>query len=113
MITGRAMSAGDLRETILIKSFSEAQSGTGEVTSTASTLFSARAKVEPLRGAEFARMQLTQAQSDYRITIRKRGTTVEPEYQVVWGSKTLDVQSVIDIGAEGRWIELTCKERFD
>lgn len=113
MITGRPLSAGDLREAITIKSHSESRSGTGAVTDSPSTLFTARAKVEPLRGAEFARMAITQAQSDYRITIRKRSTAVEPEYTVVWGDKTFDVQSVIEIGAERRWIELLCKERFD
>lgn len=113
MIAGKYIGAGDLRETVTIKTHSESRSATGAVTKTPSTVFTARAKVEPLRGAEFARMAITQAQSDYRITIRKRGTAVEPEYTVTWGSKILDVQAVIEIGAENRFVELMCKERFD
>ena len=113
MIVGKYIGAGDFRESITIKGVTEGRSTTGAVTSTPTTIFTARAKVEPLRGTEFARMAITQAQSDYRITIRKRGTAVEPEYTVAWGSKTLDVMSAIEIGAEGRYIEMLCKERFD
>ena len=113
MITGKYIGSGDLREPVTLQSASSSQNGKGEVVDSWSTLFTTRAKVEPMRGAEFARMAITQAQSDYRITIRKRSTVVEPEFRVIWGSKTLDVQSVIEIGAERRFIELLCKERFD
>lgn len=112
MITGRPIGAGDLRETVYIKSSTEAQSGTGATTQTWSTLFTERAKVEPLRGAELARFQATAAQFDCRITIRDRGSTIKPEYQAVWGSRTFDILAAIPIGAEGRFIELMCKERF-
>lgn len=112
MITGRPMSAGDLRETITIKTVTETRGSTGEVLESPSTVFTARAKVEPLRGREAALMQQTQAMSDYRITIRDRGVTVLPQYEVTWGSQTFDIQAVIPIGAEGRFIELMCKERF-
>lgn len=113
MITGKYIGGGDLREPITIQRATATQNGKGEPVDTWATLLTTRAKVEPLRGAEFARMAITQAQSDYRVTVRKQATTLEPEYRVVWGSKTLDIQSVIEIGAERRFVELMCKERFD
>lgn len=113
MITGRAIGAGDLREPITIQSATDARTGTGAVTTTWATILTTRAKVEPIRGNELARMAQTQAQSDYRVTIRDQATAVKPQYQVVWSGKTLDINSVIPIGAESRWLELLCKERFD
>lgn len=112
MTSTSTIRAGDLRETVFIKTVTETRGNTGEVLETASTVFTARAMVEPLRGNELAQMQQTQSTVDYRVVVRKRSTAIEPQYTVTWGSKTFDIIHALDIGAEGRFIELLCKERF-
>ena len=112
MITGKYIGAGDLRETVTIQGASEGRSVTGAVTTTWPTIFTARAKVEPVRGMEAARLAQAQAMVDYRITIRKHpSNAVAPQQRLVWGSLAMDIQSVIEIGAEGRFVELMCKVR--
>jgi SPP1 family predicted phage head-tail adaptor len=110
-IVGKYIGAGDLREPITIQRFVETQSGTGGVILSPVTVVSTRAQVEPIRGVEAAQLAQAQAQADYRFWIRWRAG-IAPQQRLVWRSQEFDILSVRDPGAEGRYLELVCKERF-
>ena len=110
-IFGKFISAGDLRETVLIQQLTEARSGTGAVILTPSTIFTLRAKVTPVRGMEAAQLATADARSDIRVIVRyQSGITVK--HRLVWGGRDYDIQSAppLGLGAESRWLELMCVE---
>lgn len=108
-ITGLYVGAGDLREQVLIQSRSETRDALGGVVETWTTAYTRRAKVEPVRGMEAARLAQAEAKSDIRVWIRYQ-SGITPQMRLVWNSRNFDVQSVHEVGAEGRWLELMCKE---
>lgn len=108
-ITGLYISAGDLREQVLIQTRSEARTTSGGVQETWSTTYTRRAKVETVRGMEAANLAQSEAKSDIRVFIRYQ-SGITPQQRLVWNSRNFDIQSVHEIGAEGRWLELMCRE---
>lgn len=110
-IAGKFIGAGDLRETVIIQQFTETRTATGGVNYTASTIFTLRAKVEPVRGMEAAQLATADAKSDIRVTVRYR-SGITTKNRLVWGGREYDIQSAppLGIGAESRWLELMCVE---
>lgn len=72
------------------------------------------ADIEPLQGREFLEGRRQETELDTRIRIRYR-LGVLPGMRIVWasaesGSRTYDIQSVIEHGADRRELRLMCRE---
>jgi SPP1 family predicted phage head-tail adaptor len=113
MVSGKLTTAGDLRESIVIRRVTETRSATGAVIPGLTTVLTTRARVEPLQSMQMERPNMDQIQSmqQYVVTIRKRSVAVVPRYEILWRSRVLDIESVIEIGAEHRFLQMRCMER--
>lgn len=102
---------GELREQIVIQSQTETQDGTGDTRPVWSTVRTARAKVEPLRGEEQHQAGLGEnATADLRIWIRWDSTAITTEMRITWRSKELDIVSVQNLRYENEWFEILARE---
>lgn len=84
--------------------------GDGYDTTPATTVASGVwANVEDLSGLELVRAQMISAKATHRVTIRYRA--VSTSMQVVFGSRTFDIQGILDVGKpRGTWLQLLCAE---
>ena len=77
-----------------------------------STLLTADAAIEPLMGRELFEYREMQADLSVRIWIRQRPGVTE-KMRVVYGSRTFEIQSVIDPFEDGAFMQLMCSENRD
>jgi SPP1 family predicted phage head-tail adaptor len=103
------MRAGPLRQRVTIKDKSVSQNSYGEEVITWNDVDTVWAAVEPLRGREFLEGKQITAEVSTRIRIRYR-SGITPEMQVVFGSITYDIHSIIHIEEREREIHLMCQE---
>lgn len=101
--------AADLRHSITIESASESNVG-GEVQRTWSTLVSARAKIEPLRGRELFNAAAITPEVTHKITLRYPGQTITPKMRVLFGSRYFGIEFVQNLEERNFWLVLMCKE---
>ena len=101
--------AGELRHRVTIQQKSISQDTYGAALETWSTLATVWANVEALSGREFFDSQQTVAQADHRITIRYRAD-IKPAMRVVEGTRTFEIQAVLDREGRKRTLELLCRE---
>lgn len=104
---------GDLRHTITIQRYTATQDSLGALVVTWATLITARAMVEAV-GAQ-GRLETTPKQDlatvTYRVRIRHRtDATPVPKDRVIYGSKTLNIESVTDPTGRRREYVLMCTE---
>lgn len=104
---------GELRHRITVQRYTATQNGLGEQVRTWAPLLATRAAVETVGGD--GRLETVPQQDlasvSYRIRIRYRtDATPLPKDQVVWGAKTLNVESVTDPTGLGREYVLMCTE---
>lgn len=91
------MRAGELRHRITIQRATETQDAFGAVVQTWSTFATLWAGVEALSGREFFAAQQVNAQVSHRIRIRYL-SGVTPKMRVVFGSRTFNIEVVMDDG---------------
>lgn len=103
------MRAGELRHRVTIQQKTTTQDTYGAPVETWAALATVWANVEALSGREFFDSQQTVAQADHRITIRYR-SDVKPAMRVIYGTRTFDIQAVLDKEGRKRALELLCKE---
>jgi SPP1 family predicted phage head-tail adaptor len=103
------MRAGWLKHRITIQMPATEQSASGEVTPGWSDFLSAWASIEPLRGREYMEGRQAQASVDHRIRMRYRDG-ITPDMQVVFGSRTFQIVSVINVIEGKRELNLMCRE---
>lgn len=103
------MRAGPLRHRVTIQNKSVVQNTYGEEVITWTDFAAVWAAVEPLRGREFLEGKQITAEVSTRIRIRHRDGIL-PEMQVVFGSITYDIHSIIHIEEREREIHLMCQE---
>jgi len=103
------MRAGDLRHRVTIQQKTVTQDTYGATVETWAALATVWANIEALSGREFFDSQQTVAQADHRITIRYRAD-VKPTMRAVEGSRTFDIQAVLDREGRRRTLELLCRE---
>jgi SPP1 family predicted phage head-tail adaptor len=103
------MRAGPLRQRVTIKDKSVSQNTYGEEVITWTDVDTVWAAVEPLSGREFLEGKQITAEVSTRIRIRYR-SGITPEMQVVFGSITYDIHSIIHIEEREREIHLMCQE---
>jgi SPP1 family predicted phage head-tail adaptor len=90
----------------------ETQDDAGEPDSAWNTLATRFGDLQPLLGDERFQGMQTDTEVDHRLRIRYDTTlaALTPKDRVVKGSRTFDIQSVINVGEESRELELLLKE---
>lgn len=100
---------GELRHRIEIQSSSEAADSFGQDVRTWSTYATVWASVEMSSGSEIQVGSSQQALSPYRVIIRYRGD-VRPSHRIIYGSRILEVVSVMDVTGYGTHETISCIE---
>jgi SPP1 family predicted phage head-tail adaptor len=103
------MQAGKLRHVITIRQRSDTQDSFGQPIPTWSDFATIHARVEPIAGGENLIGRELTANATHRITIRYcAGATAK--MQVVWGSRTFDINFVRNLDEKNVTQELICQE---
>lgn len=103
------MQAGTLRQVVAIQVDQGTQNDVGELVSNWVTTITGRAAVEPISGREFFDAQQRQAEITHRVRMRYR-TGIEPTMRVLYRSRVLMIEAVIDVGERRRELHLMCRE---
>jgi SPP1 family predicted phage head-tail adaptor len=69
------------------------------------------ANIEPLKGDEYFAAASTQAQVSHKVTMRPPGIEVTSANRIVFGSRTLEIESVLNLEERNRELQLMCKEK--
>lgn len=70
------------------------------------------ARIEALRGAEFYQAQVVQTDLSHKVTIRYLAG-VTAKMRIAYGSRTLEIVSVLDDTARRTFLTLMCVERVN
>lgn len=108
------MEAGKLRHRVQLQRATVTTDSHGDQVKSWTTLAEVWAEVLDLTGREF--VQASQVMSDISVQVRIRGRRdfrLTPKDRVVFGSRTLDIRHVTDMGGKGVEWRLACTERFD
>jgi len=104
------MRAGQLRHRVTIKQNSGSSANSyGEITASWATVASVPAEVVTLGGDERRYRHQVEAGMSHVVTIRHR-SDVTAQMRVVWGSRTLEIESVVEADNRQRELVLMCKE---
>ncbi len=103
------MNPGEMRHRIMIKTPTEAQSGTGHITKTWVTLATVWASIKPISGRELLQADQAIAESTVRIRFRYiRGLTTE--CNVIHRGRTLEINRIINVDELNKEFEILCSE---
>lgn len=100
---------GRLRHRITFQQQSSTQDGYGEQVNTWSNLKTVWASVEPLHGRERFAAQQVHSETTTRIKMRYQAG-IESKMRALYGSKTYDILSVIDLEERRIVLHLMCME---
>lgn len=103
------MQAGKLRHVVAIQENQATQNEVGELEHNWVTIATGRASVEPISGREFFEAQQRQAEITHRVRMRYRTEPV-PTMRILYDSRVLMIESVIDVGERRRELHLMCRE---
>lgn len=103
------MQAGTLRHVIAIQVNQGTQNDAGELVPSWVTTITGRASVEPITGREFFDARQVQSEVTHRVRMRYRSGIV-PTMRILFESRILMVEAVIDVGERQRELHLMCRE---
>lgn len=103
------MEAGKLRHVVNIQADQGIQNDVGEHIPSWVTTITTRAAVEPIAGREFFDAQQRQAEITHRVRLRYR-TGIEPTMRLLYRSRVLMIEAVIDVEERRRELHLMCRE---
>lgn len=103
------MEAGSLRHQITIQQKSTSRDAIGGVIDVWTTFVTVRAAVEPIRGREYFAAQQVHAEVSHRIRMRYRAG-ITPRMQVTLGSRTFQIETVINVQEQDRELHLMVVE---
>lgn len=103
------MNAGKLRHKVCLQSCSTSKDSYGEDIKTWTSFATAWAAIEPLTGRELFMAQQVSAETTIRITIRHNSTVAEA-HRVVFGTRTFEIDAVLNPAEKNKYLELMCKE---
>lgn len=101
------LTAGKLRTPITIERQTETQGPLGATVAWA-TLYSLRAFVNPVSGAERYRADRLEATTQVRVFIRYV-SDLDTSDRLIYKGKTLQIRAIINIEERDRWLELYCE----
>ena len=100
--------AGQLRHSVAIQSATESRDSY-DVDFAWATVATVRASISPLSGTESIVADQEQATATHKVVMRYwSGLTTS--HRLLWGSRVLEIQSIVDVDERNRRIELLCKE---
>lgn len=101
---------GVMRHRLTLETLSRATTAaTGSQTHTWSTATTLWAQVKPISGTEFQRGESQTAELTHIVTCRYR-SAIAPDARFTWGSRTLEIVSVLNLDERNIWCECTCRE---
>lgn len=108
------MRAGRMRARVTIQSRTITQDALGQAVESWSTVATVAADVRMAGGSErfVSGGDQEQAAIDYVVRMRYR-SDVTPLMRLVWGSRTLDIESAVDPDGRGRELVCRCIERLE
>jgi SPP1 family predicted phage head-tail adaptor len=103
------MNVGKLRKRVQLQHLARNQDSFGEAVPSYSTYATVWASVEPLQGRELEHAQQISAEVTHRVTIRYNAA-VTPEHRVLYGTRILEIEAVINPEERNEYLVLMCKE---
>ena len=103
------MSAGRLRERLIIQSESSTPDGGGGYAVSWVNVVTAWGSVKPQRGGESLDAMQVRDTVLYDVTIRYR-TGVIPKQRIAWGSRIFNIRAVMNKDERERYLTLVCEE---
>lgn len=103
------MRAGELRHTVELHSATESRGASGESINTYAEYATVRASVEALTGRELESAQQISAETKFKITMRYYSGVVT-EHRIVFGSRTFEINHIINPQEKNKMLILYCKE---
>lgn len=104
---------GQLRHRVTLQRCTESQSAVGIVTKTWYDIVTLWASVEPLGGREYFTAQQVNAEVTHTVTLRPySGITIGPKDRFKFGTRTLNVERVINIEERGIELQALCREEL-
>ncbi len=105
------MRTGALRHKIEIQAFIITEDELGNQTEEWAKVAEAWAAVEPVSGKEYWAAAAAQAEATIKVTMRPPGIEITPANRIIFGSRTLEIESVINVREQNRELQLMCKEK--
>lgn len=106
------MQAGRLRHRVTIQQPVETRNAFGEAIKTWSTVATIYASVEPLSGREMFDAEQVQSEISHRVRLRYR-SGLTTRMRLLYGSRVLHIQAVIDVKERHQELQLMCREMPD
>jgi SPP1 family predicted phage head-tail adaptor len=104
------MSAGRRDKKVTIQRQSDTQDSVGQLVDTWTVTATVYASIEPLSAREYFNASGERAEVTHKIGM-VYGPTISPRDRVVYGSRTFEIRSVINIEERNRELQLMCTER--
>ena len=108
----RKCRARELRHKIIIQAENpqtDGGGGEGDPWAAPTTVATARARIEPLKGSEQLRAMQLEDKVSHRVTIRYR-SGITAKQRIKFGSRLLNIRAVINPEERNRFLELLCDE---
>jgi SPP1 family predicted phage head-tail adaptor len=103
------MKAGKLRHSIIIQTRTDTADSYGEPIPAWSTFLETWASIDPISGREFFSSKEVKSEVSHKVRIRwAEGITTQ--MRVLFGTRTFDIESVINIEERDRELLLMCVE---
>jgi len=106
------MRTSTLRHKVEIQELIETQDAIGNQMYEWAKVGEAWAAIEPLKGEEYFAAATVQAKVSHRVTMRPPGVEITPVNRIVFGSRTLEIESVINVEERSRELQLLCVEKL-
>lgn len=104
--------AGRYRYLVELQQPAASQAGNGEPIDNFSTVASAYAGIEPLRGRESFQAGRVTAETTHLIVMRfDPALAIDETWRVKWGARIFDIEAAINVGERAAELELTAIER--
>lgn len=104
------ISIGELKQRVTLQYRTRVQDSSGSWTDTwTDWKTNVPARIRPISGREYYVSSKPQSTVSHEIAIRYLAG-VKPAYRISWGSRTFDIDAVINIGEENRFLILNCEE---
>ena len=101
--------AGDLRQPIIIQTYTDADDGVGGSTKTPATFITTRAAIWPVSGKELVKNGKETMEITHQVRTRWQAG-IGPGMRVVFNSRNLEILSIVNPEERGVLVDLMCRE---